>query len=147
MSIVNILTSDKRKKLLEDPNGIRFKHNRATNTVNHWACSTKACGVRVQSRVSSDKLIGETFPAHDHRTNILKQKAVQIQKESIRQFAAVPGVSGAQMMNTITTNNLQSETPNAILGMSSAKSIKMQLYREKNAYFPKIKRLRACYFF
>lgn len=135
MSIVNIFTTARGSHQAVDPHGFRYHLNRKLDKVTYWRCTKKDCSVRIISRNSSSKLVGET-PHHEHTTNILKQQAKSVEKNIIKKYAALPGTGTKAMLCEISQNILRSDQPNALYSMSSTGATKMALFREKQKLNP-----------
>jgi hypothetical protein len=136
MSIVNILTTARGSQQAVDLNGFRYHLNRKLENVTYWRCTKKDCSVRLISRNSSSKLVGENLPHHEHTTNLLKQQAKTVEKAIIKKYASLPGTSNKAMLCEISQNILSSPQPNALYSMSSTAATKMALFREKQKFNP-----------
>ena len=140
MSIVNILTTARGKERAVDGNSYQYYFNRQTEKVKYWICSQRDCSVRLATLVTTNTLVGETWPTHDYTCNILKRKTQELENAVIKKYAEIPGTTTKQVLCDISNKLLASDNSDAIFAMRSGTAIKSRLQHEKkkNADMPKI---------
>ena len=132
MSIARILTTSRGAEQAGDGNNFIYYFNRNTEKVKYWICAQRDCSVRLSTRVSTNRLVGEEWPEHDHSINLLKRRVKEVEAAVIKKYAGeVPSASSKQVLSDISNTLLASEHSDTIFGMSSGTAIKARLYREK----------------
>jgi hypothetical protein len=131
MSIVTILRTPRGSEQAVDKNGIYYYFGHKTTTAKYWVCAQKGCSVRMITRISTSELVGDTWPVHDHGTNLLKRKAKEAESLMIKKYAEIPSTTAKMVLSDVTNQLLASSQPSALYGMSSGGAIKIAFWREK----------------
>ena len=115
---------------------IQYNFNNSTNQYNYWKCSNKKCSARITTIKTTNAMVGENLPGHDHGNQRLKRSAAEAEKDVIKRMAVVPGTTAKRVLSEVSSNLQRSPNPGLVCSMRSAGAIKMALWREKNKVNP-----------
>ena len=85
-TVVRFETTTKGKWCVFDDNNYEYLFNNGSTNVNNWLCATKLCNARI---ASTDRLLNENLPEHEHGNNLLKEITKNTEKRLIDQLVEV----------------------------------------------------------
>ena len=119
-------STSRGKQCIFDVNNYKYRFNNSSIKVNNWICVAKTCKARLRTRISTDNLLNENLPEHDHGNNLLKDSTQCAEDKVIRQMANVPGVTTKAVLSEINRNEATH-----VSSQRSTAAVKIALWRQK----------------
>ena len=118
-------TTNKGKRCIFDDNNYQYLFNNGSTNVNNWLCATKSCNARIRTSASTDQLLNENLPEHEHGNNLLKEITKNTEKRLIDQLAEVPGVTTKTALCEINRNIAMNHGQGMVSSQRSTAAVKM----------------------
>jgi len=132
--LVFFSTSSKGKTIIIDKNYHRYSLNNSSVSQKYWRCSNRSCSARLITRVSTDNLCVPQLPEHSHGNQLLKQMAKKVEHYVIKEMSKHSHSTRKLVLQEISQS---CGSKGLMSSVSSAGSIKMSLWREKQKINPR----------
>ena len=135
--LVHFSTSSKGKTIIIDKNYHRYSLNNSSVSQKYWRCSNRSCSARLITRVSTDNLCVPQLPEHSHGTQLLKKIAKKVELDVIKEMSKHLHSTGKLVLQEISQSIMGCGSKCLMSSVSSAGSIKMSLWHEKQKINPR----------
>ena len=136
--LIRYSTSTRGKPVVIDKYHHRYTLNNFSTTQNYWRCAIRSCSARLTTRISRKDLCSSDLPEHSHGNQLLKKMAKKHEQEIIKEMSKpFSSTTTKAVLQEISQNIMGSATTGLMSSVSSAGSIKMSFWREKQKIHPR----------
>ena len=135
--MIRAITSARGKPAIEDKNHFRYTANGGNTEVSWFRCKDRKCKATLTTRKSTNELVGQSLPQHNHGNGLMKAKVRAIESAVVDKYAAASGSTATAALQEISVNILNSDCPGMLSSASSASAIKAALWRQKQKLSPR----------
>ena len=137
-SLITHTTTTRGKPALMDINCFSYTANgKGGEHTQPWRCCHRSCLATLRTNKKTGLLVGDKLPIHNHANNLLKQVAQATEKQVLDKYKSVPSVSSAAVLQDISKTMLSSVFPGQLSSASTAGSIRMKLWRQRQSDNPR----------